>query len=267
MGKPLRRNGRYSTRRRIPKDLVAAYGGSKEPVIALDTADPGEARVRNARMWVTLDEQFAAKRVELQDSAGFAATEKSEADRRGVALMAAPFEVRQAAVISRLRHSRAKALDEGDLEEWSALRRFDLGWHQEVLNGREPPQMAMQNHEIGRNALRAVLDGEGAAAFAPEVNHLTLPDVLTLASLVQRWEAAKQPTAKTANKARAVIAEFEQAVGLGSLSTPQLTSRHINKFKDHLTASGAALATGNNKLGWCQLRTGAIQMERGAQLR
>ena len=163
--------------------------------------------------------------------------------------MAAPFEVRQAAVISRLRHSRAKARDDGALEEWSEHQRFQLGWHQEVLEGRQPPEMAMQNHEIGRNALRAVLDGEGAAAFAPEVNHLTLPDVLTLASLVERWEAAKQPTAKTANKARAVIAEFEQAVGLGSLSTPHLTSRHINKFKDHLTASGAALATGNNKLG------------------
>ena len=43
MGKTLRRNGRYSTRRRIPKDLIAAYG-RKEVVIALDTADPAEAR-------------------------------------------------------------------------------------------------------------------------------------------------------------------------------------------------------------------------------
>lgn len=85
--------------------------------------------------------------------------------------MAAAFEIRQAAVISRLRHSRAKARDDGASEEWSEHQRFQLGWHQEVLEGRQPPEMAMQNHEIGWNALRAVLDGEGAAAFAAEVNH------------------------------------------------------------------------------------------------
>ena len=83
--------------------------------------------------------------------------------------MAAPFETRQAAVISRLRHSRAIAHQEGDLDEWSARQRFQLGWHQEGLDGRVPPLMGMQNHEIGRNALRAVLDGEGEAVFAAEV--------------------------------------------------------------------------------------------------
>ncbi len=245
MGKPLRRNGRYSTRRRIPTDLIAAYGGRKELVIALATADPAEARVLHARMWVTLDEQFSERRAELQASTSADAT----ASKRMAALKAAPLEIRQGAAISRLRHSRAEALERGELEEWGALRRLDLRWHQGVLDGQDLPTFPMQSHELNRNALRAVLDGEGAAVFAAEVNHLTLPDVLTLASLVERWEAAKQPTAKTANKVRAVIAEFEEAVGLGSLSTPQLTARHINKFKDHLTSSGAALATGNNKLG------------------
>ena len=245
MGKPLRRNGRYSTRRRIPTDLIAAYGGRKELVIALATADPAEARVLHARMWVALDEQFSERRAELQASTSGDAM----ASKRMAALKAAPLEIRQGAAISRLRHSRAEALERGDLEEWGAVRRLDLGWHQRVLDGQDLPTFPMQSHELNRNALRAVLDGEGAATFAPEVNHLTLPDVLTVASLVERWEAAKQPTAKTANKARAVIAEFEQAVGLGPLSTPQLTPQHINKFKDHLTASGAALATGNNKLG------------------
>ena len=118
MGKPLSRNGRYSTRRRIPNDLIAAFGGSKKLVVALGTADPTEARLLYARMWVTLDEQFAAKRAELHASAGAAAQGKSEAARGGAALMAAPFEIRQAAVISRLRHSRAKARDDGALEEW-----------------------------------------------------------------------------------------------------------------------------------------------------
>ena len=245
MGKPLRRNGRYSTRRRIPTDLIAAYGGRKELVIALDTADPAQARVLHARMWVTLDEQFSERRAKLKASMSADAT----ASRRMAALKAAPLEIRQGAAISRLRHSRAEALDKGDLEEWSALRHLDLGWHQGVLDGQDLPTFPIQTHELNRNALRAVLNGEGAAAFAPEVNHLTIPDVLTLANLVERWEAAKQPTAKTANKARAVIAEFELAVGLGALSTPQLTPPHINKFKDHLTASSAALATGNNKLG------------------
>ena len=86
VGKPLRRNGRYSTRRRIPTDLIAAYGGRKELVIALDTADPAQARVLHARMWVTLDEQFAAKRAELFVRVD-ASVEAAEAARRGAALM------------------------------------------------------------------------------------------------------------------------------------------------------------------------------------
>ena len=171
MGKPLRRNGRYSTRRRIPTDLIATYGGRKELVIALATADPAEARVLHARMWVALDEQFSERRAELQASTSADAT--AAASRRMTALKAAPLEIRQGAAISRLRHSRAEALERGDLEEWGALRRLDLGWHQGVLDGQDLPTFPMQSHELNRNALRAVLDGEGAAVFAAEVDHLT----------------------------------------------------------------------------------------------
>lgn len=249
MGKPIRRNGRYSTRRRIPKDLIAAYDGRLELVVALGTADPAEARILHARKWVALDEEFAAKRVELRGSASAEAEATDHAARQALALRAAPFETRQAVAISRLRRSRLKALEKDELEEWTALRRLDLATHQEVLTGREPPIFTMQSHEMGRNALRAVLDGEGAATFAPTVDHLSLPQALPLAALVERWERAKQPTLKTANKARSVILEFEKDMGLGPLSSAQLTPRLIQLYKEHLEGSGAALATGNNKLG------------------
>lgn len=54
----MRRGGAYSLRRRIPVDLIDAYGGRKEIVRALGTNDYGEAKRLHARMWVALDDEF-----------------------------------------------------------------------------------------------------------------------------------------------------------------------------------------------------------------
>jgi hypothetical protein len=61
----LRRNGRYSVRRRIPVDLQPLYGRA-EIVKSLDTADPKEARERGARAWVAFDQEFTAARASMR---------------------------------------------------------------------------------------------------------------------------------------------------------------------------------------------------------
>lgn len=65
----IRRSGRYSTRRVIPLDLRAAYGGKREIVKALGTANPAEARRLHALMWTALDKEFAERRAQLNADA------------------------------------------------------------------------------------------------------------------------------------------------------------------------------------------------------
>ncbi|MEO7385154.1 MAG: DUF6538 domain-containing protein, partial [Novosphingobium sp.] len=134
-------------RRRIPLDLIAAYGGVKEIVRALHTADPTEANMRNRRAWVDLDEEFAAKRKELACMAGEQAETEAQASRRNTALRAAPFDVRQSLAVARLRNERQKAAANGGLEEWTLDRRRDLALHQSVLEGGEPAMFSMESHE------------------------------------------------------------------------------------------------------------------------
>lgn len=60
----LRRGSRYSLRRRVPLDLIAAYG-KQEITRALGTSDFAEAKKRLALQWVALDEEFDARRTDL----------------------------------------------------------------------------------------------------------------------------------------------------------------------------------------------------------
>ena len=60
-----RRGAAYSLRRRVPMDLIPAYGGRKEIVRALGTNDFAEAKRIHARLWVELDEEFEERRATL----------------------------------------------------------------------------------------------------------------------------------------------------------------------------------------------------------
>lgn len=210
MGKLLRRNGRYSTRRRVPTDLIATYGGKKEIVIALGTADPAEARSLHAIMWVKLDEEFDARRRELAQAGGGAA----DRARITAALRDAPQEVRISALVERLRQMREKAAEQGGLEDWTHMARLDLAMHQAALDGHgDDLSLTMDKHEVGRNALRAVLEGDTAAAFASATAHHDLAKAIPISDLIDRWAIAQQPTEKTLRKAKSIIAEVEAVHG------------------------------------------------------
>jgi integrase len=245
VGKVLRRGGAYSCRRRVPVDLIAAYGGQKELVVALGTNDPAEAAILNRRMWVKLDEEFEAKRNQIAKKAGAQANEAAK--RRAAAIQAAPFEHRVASAVGRLRAQR-DVLAPNDREDWTLDRRRELDWHQAVIEGRDEPLHAMASHEVGRNALRAVLDGDGAAAFAA-ANPLPDPaKVITVAELVERWAKEREPTLKTIERTRSVVAEVEKLT-VGQLTTAELTPTMAQAYKDALLAAHSSKATGNNKLG------------------
>ncbi len=77
----IRRGGAYSLRRRIPLDLIDAYGGRKEIVRALGTNDFAEAKLRLVRKQVELNDEFAAHRKE-RDADPAALIKKVLAERR-----------------------------------------------------------------------------------------------------------------------------------------------------------------------------------------
>lgn len=65
----MRRGASYSLRRRVPKDLIDAYGGRQEIVRALGTTSREEAKRLHALAWVALDEEFAIARARPVDDA------------------------------------------------------------------------------------------------------------------------------------------------------------------------------------------------------
>lgn len=245
MGKKQRRGGRYYLRRRIPQDLIAAYDGRKELVVALGTAVPAEAEKLHAKMWVKLDEEFEARRAELAAEQG---AEERKA-QQAAALRDAPLDLRIAAAVERLRQSRADATARGELEDWTHQRRLDLASHQAALDGKgDTMGLPMDKHEVGRNALRAVLEGDTAAAFASATAHHDLTKAIPIGDLIDRWAVAQEPTEKTLRKDKSVAGEVEALQG-APLTTAHLTPHLAQSYKDVLMASGVKLATGNNKLG------------------
>lgn len=74
----IRRGGAYSLRRRIPKDLIEAFGGRNEIVRALGTNDREEAKRRHAIATVALNEEFDALRPKLTDGAPTSETPLSQ---------------------------------------------------------------------------------------------------------------------------------------------------------------------------------------------
>ena len=61
----IRRGGAYSLRRRVPVDLIDAYGGQREITRAHGTNDFAEAKRLHFRLWTELDDEFEARRAAL----------------------------------------------------------------------------------------------------------------------------------------------------------------------------------------------------------
>lgn len=69
---------------------------------------------------------------------------------------------------------------------------------------------------------------------------------LSLSEIVDQWETARTPRAKTARKARVIVGEFDALTG--GVRIGAVTSDHVQAYKEKLVESGRAGATGNNLL-------------------
>lgn len=114
------RGTRWSLRRRVPADLVEAWG-QREVTRALDTSEYKEARKLLPKAWAALDEEFAAFRAALR-----------EQPKQDVPDDAAEKAMR---TLSTLRAKRDKAAAEGKLAEFKEHLEHQLGMHQSVPSG------------------------------------------------------------------------------------------------------------------------------------
>ncbi|MFT4912674.1 MAG: integrase [Brevundimonas sp.] len=246
-----RTGGRYSVRRRVPEDLVEAFG-KKEFSKALGTSDPKEARLLLPAFWSAYDQMFEQQRAKIAGKV---------APREEVPLAEISPTIISLVHLDTLREDRDAAAANGTLASFIGLRRDALRLLQGMLDGEVPPEGDFRTIEGKRNALRALLTGENAFAISaarkaraavdaadtkapPERSH-------TLDGIVDRWAAERAPTKRGITAHRAVAQWFNARTG--DLPVEKIAKRDVVSFKDTLVAEGKSPA--NIKVKLSRLRT------------
>lgn len=247
------RSGTYYFRRVVPIDLQPLFGGKKELTYSLRTKDARQAARLGRLEAVKTDELFAAKERELVRDSRRAAVEPRH--------VRPPCEVGEVAqrAMERLRRLREEYAARGELPAFREYLLEEQAWQQSALdNGPvlwegQTLEEGLRNAEAGRNAIRALLTGEGAMVSSPHRPITTSIAVDTspfLSALVDRWAAEKMPTTKSVEMWRRTVALFEHHAGRAPIGS--ITKRQVISFKDHLISEGKSRATVANRIN--QLR-------------
>lgn len=223
-----RRDGRYYYRRRVPSDLVAAYG-KREIQQALDTANIKEATKLARKVAVGFDEIFDRLRKEA----------------------AAP--AYQPIIVST---ESMTAYDRGQLE------------HDEESNAlaaqEEAEQEAREQRiEEMKEAVRAILaESHPATAPIPATAALevlvnpnpqatpkqpALDNSSGLPELIRLWTTAKKPDVATVDRMHTIVSRFFDAVN-GRPSVRSIRRQHVLDFQTHLAGLGIAASTVRNQI-------------------
>jgi len=263
----IRRDGRYSYRRRIPEDLIEHYG-RKFITKALGTADRREAERLARALSVEHDNEFDALRADQQQAARgqmpdagsqFSVIPNSPAtqpkqpppmpylpaqlrgplsgDREGEAL----------AILAKLRRKRAVAEEAGpdELKDFMVMTRFARSFDEMVLSGDEESSKPLWWHEASLTAHKAFFDGAGQSGIslllkAPPAAHTQAVqpsegagEQTTLDQLVELWRKdGSQTNVRTLEKVALVVRRFKECIG--NLPVQAITRRHCVEFRDKL---------------------------------
>lgn len=230
----IRRGARYSTRRRIPLDLKEHYRGRTEIVRALGTSDPKDAKRLHALMWVALDREFEAARGATGPKAKL--TPKPDVHELS------------ARIIQQLRSQRDDAAKRGALEDFADYQRMQLAYQQAVLDGTEPLDTSLRGHEAHRNALRALLSGDGAMALvsSPPVEKVQAEEAiaLSLTDIHEGWVADRERPHSTVVGMKRAVDRFVQVVGDKPISS--ISRRDVIDFTDKMRTPGAVTPMGSS---------------------
>jgi integrase len=225
----IRRGGRYHYRRRVPADLIEAYGGKKEIQRALNTADPKEAARLSRKVAVEIDELFEGLRAKLanpeapQASKQWPALSQGEADN----WEEISYEARHPTESEDEEHDRfmdAKAERErrlADIEE--VVRR---------ITSRTAPQPVQQ---------------APAPIPATHVPESSAKPATSLSSLVPIWIKARSPGKAAVASMHAAISRFEEVAGKHPVR--YYKRPHVSEFLSDQQDKGSAPATIRTRIG------------------
>lgn len=226
----IRRGARYSIRRRIPLDLVDHYGKA-EVTRALGTSDPKEARKLVPQVWAALDAEFDAVRVSL--SPAQAVPSGPPVDPNAIA----------AQLLGKLRARREAAAARGTLAAFNQSLADGLFYEQAILDGEEAAGVSLARHEGVRNALRAMLTGEGALAIptaAPVVQ--ADGENPTLQEVHELWIKHQDRPVSTLRAMRLAVERFEAMIGERRIK--DISRRDVTTYIDKMRTPGAVTPKG-----------------------
>lgn len=275
----VRRNGRYSYRRRIPNDLIELYG--KEFITkALGTADRREAERLARAMSVKHDNEFTARRTALSSPPSEPLNPLNEyeeflADAPDETLLFPQEQRRQIPsgdagdaeigdvnatairVLARLRQERERAIAAGTLEEFLERQRFELGSDKFELEGKGLGLFPAWRHEAFLIARQQLLEPGRYPAIASPVQMQLRPGMqaeglpgntgesTSLDKLVDYWKQdGSHSNVRTLEKAELVVRRFKEIVG--DLPIQAITKKQCIAFRDAIRASGKTISTTND---------------------
>ena len=267
----IRRGARYSIRRRIPLHLVPYYGGRKEVVRALNTADPKDARRRLPLEWAALTREF--EEVEARIAAAGLPQDALPAPglipaSGGADPWAGMSDDERAHEMDALAYREAEASRiELEREERAGIEAAVLATLHAPLDSLSPEQRALRDILKDRDFAREVAEEQAAIATwrlaeAERVPHSAPPlstnaapvgngPGTSLGAIVDKWAAERKVSAKGVDTHRAVARWFVKRVD--DLPVEAITKRHVIAFKDKLLEEGTTLP--NVKVKLTRLRT------------
>ncbi len=246
-----RLGGRYSTRRVIPLDLQGLYG-KREIVRALSTGDPLTARTLHARMWVALDQEFAAARAGLSDQAPtrLAAKPRAANDPWSQTQSLALWEFDREQEALRDEASDLLETEQEEREETADRLEARLLDPDAVLSFEELATRDLLRHYAFKTTVAedqaAIARAQTRSPATPRTtDEILLPakGQTTLSQVLDRWAAESKANVRTVNRTRNIADRFEEAAGVTVASA--ITRKHVLDFKDHLVASGQSPANIN----------------------
>jgi integrase len=273
----VRRNGRYSYRRRIPNDLIELYG--KEFITkALGTADRREAERLARAMSVEHDNEFTARRTDLSSPSPNQPADQSNEYEEFLA--DAPDETRlfpqkqrrqiqlhydhnsevgdvhalAARILHRLRGKREEAVASDTLDDFLRELRIDLSWDKAALKGEADLLYPTWQHEAYQIARQQLLE-PGRYAPLPTPSQMqqrpatqavglsgNTGEATSLDKLVEYWKQDGSHTnIRTIEKTELVVRRFKKIVG--DLPIQIITKKQCVAFRDAIRASGKTIST------------------------
>lgn len=238
----IRKGATYYYRRRVPSDLVAAYGKS-EYVRSLRTTNKRTAEVMGRKVDVEIDELFHNLRNPVHPATRVLSTETPEHRR-------AREEYEQDDAEWREEQWRNSEQDDADTAAYWAAREERVQELAEAFSrvvgiSHSPATPPVSSHRT-QPAAKPSQPADG-----PVRRSLTPTDGQYLHAILRLWAAEKKPVIQTVHTAELAANRFREL--MGDVPIPNITKVNIVEFKDKLALAGHSANTINKTLNYMRI--------------